>query len=141
MFLSVAATTIKWIRAKLRELGMLAPTNSYRVAFALDSSAMVSVRQSGSAAASERKCKPLGVLWSRFSQYSPRNTIAIDDIRDNFAMNPRSGLRVCSTSLLLGYFGFKISSTYRHKFIRYLSYKTLRHFGLLLVSYLECCFC
>jgi ubiquitin-like domain-containing CTD phosphatase 1 len=38
--------------------------------------------------------KPLGVIWGKFSQYSPSNTIMFDDIRRNFLMNPQSGLKI-----------------------------------------------
>lgn len=38
--------------------------------------------------------KPLGVIWGKFEQYSAKNTIMFDDIRRNFIMNPRNGLRI-----------------------------------------------
>ena len=38
--------------------------------------------------------KPLQVLWGLYPQYSPQNTIMIDDIARNFAMNPQTGLRI-----------------------------------------------
>lgn len=38
--------------------------------------------------------KPLGVIWGKYKQYTPKNTIMFDDIRRNFLMNPQSGLRI-----------------------------------------------
>jgi len=37
-------------------------------------------------------CKPLPVLWARFPDYTPDNTIMFDDLRRNFAFNPQQGL-------------------------------------------------
>ena len=36
----------------------------------------------------------MGVIWGKFSQYTPKNTIMFDDIRKNFLMNPQNGLRI-----------------------------------------------
>lgn len=38
--------------------------------------------------------KPLGVIWGKYPQYSSKNTIMFDDIRRNFIMNPKSGLKI-----------------------------------------------
>jgi ubiquitin-like domain-containing CTD phosphatase 1 len=38
--------------------------------------------------------KPLGVIWGRFTQWGPENTIMFDDLRRNFLMNPQSGLKI-----------------------------------------------
>lgn len=38
--------------------------------------------------------KPLGVIWGKYPQYSSKNTIMLDDIRRNFIMNPKSGLKI-----------------------------------------------
>lgn len=38
--------------------------------------------------------KPLGVIWGKYPQYSPKNTIMFDDVRRNFIMNPKSGLKI-----------------------------------------------
>lgn len=41
------------------------------------------------------KVKPLGVIWGKFPEnYSKRNTIMFDDIRRNFLMNPKNGLKI-----------------------------------------------
>ena len=38
--------------------------------------------------------KPLGVIWGKYPQWGPHNTIMFDDLRRNFIMNPQSGLKV-----------------------------------------------
>jgi len=39
--------------------------------------------------------KPLAVLWRKFENvYTPNNTIHIDDVVENFALNPQNGLRI-----------------------------------------------
>ncbi|XP_060084442.1 ubiquitin-like domain-containing CTD phosphatase 1 [Ylistrum balloti] len=38
--------------------------------------------------------KPLGVIWGKYHQWTPKNTIMFDDIRRNFIMNPQNGLRI-----------------------------------------------
>ena len=42
-------------------------------------------------------CKPLGVLWQHpgfRNYYNKENTIMFDDLRRNFVMNPRNGLKI-----------------------------------------------
>lgn len=36
----------------------------------------------------------MGVIWGKFEQFSPKNTIMFDDVRKNFLMNPQNGLRI-----------------------------------------------
>ena len=40
------------------------------------------------------RCKPLGVLWGKFPQFSAKNSVIFDDVRHNFLMAPKSGLKV-----------------------------------------------
>lgn len=42
----------------------------------------------------KHEVKALGIIWSRFPNYSAKNTIHVDDLARNFAMNPANGLRV-----------------------------------------------
>ena len=38
-------------------------------------------------------CKPLGFIWEKLSaNYSPSNTIMMDDLRRNYVLNPQNGL-------------------------------------------------
>ncbi|XP_059478497.1 uncharacterized protein LOC132198448 [Neocloeon triangulifer] len=40
------------------------------------------------------RCKPLRIIWHELREFGPENTIIIDDIRENFLMNPQSGLAI-----------------------------------------------
>lgn len=85
-----SATSMKWIEEKMRLLGVASNTN-YKITFYLDSSAMISVHTPKYGV---MDVKPLGVIWGKYSHYSPKNTIMFDDIRRNFIMNPKNGLRI-----------------------------------------------
>lgn len=38
--------------------------------------------------------KALQIIWNHLPQYGPHNTVHVDDLRRNFAMNPKQGLHV-----------------------------------------------
>lgn len=85
-----SATGMKWIEEKMKLLGVTTHP-SYKIAFYLDSSAMISVHIPKYGVVD---VKPLGVIWGKFEQFSSKNTIMFDDIRRNFIMNPKNGLRI-----------------------------------------------
>ncbi|XP_065361503.1 ubiquitin-like domain-containing CTD phosphatase 1 [Calliphora vicina] len=85
-----SATGMRWIEEKMRLLGVSKHID-YKIMFYLDSNAMISVHTSDRGVID---VKPLGVIWGLYPQYSAANTIMFDDIRRNFLMNPRSGLRI-----------------------------------------------
>lgn len=85
-----SATSMKWIVEKMRLLGVSSNPN-YKIWCYLDSNAMITVH---CAKRGIVDVKPLGVIWGKYSQYSGKNTIMFDDIRRNFMMNPKSGLRI-----------------------------------------------
>jgi len=85
-----SATGMKWIEAKMQELGV-SSNHNYKIMFMLDSNAMITV---DSPTYGVIETKPLGVIWGKYSQYSSRNSIIIDDLRRNFLMNPRNGLKI-----------------------------------------------
>ncbi|KAG4065738.1 hypothetical protein HA402_012416 [Bradysia odoriphaga] len=85
-----SATGMIWIEEKMRMLGV-ATHPDYKIWFYLDSSAMISVYIPEKGVVD---VKPLGVIWGKYPDYSSKNTIMFDDIRRNFLMNPRSGLRI-----------------------------------------------
>ncbi|CAH1122417.1 unnamed protein product [Ceutorhynchus assimilis] len=87
-----SATSMKWIIEKMKLLGV-DKHPSYKIAFYLDSLAMISVHTPKNGVID---VKPLGVIWGKFEQFSPKNTIMFDDIRRNFIMNPKNGLRIKS---------------------------------------------
>ncbi|KAG2146868.1 HAD subfamily IIID h [Suillus bovinus] len=97
-----------WLEAKLVELGMVGSTRNYQVLFALQ------------------------IIWNHFPQFSAKNSIHIDDLSRNFALNPNEGLKIHA---------FKNAHTEQaqadrelHKLARYLvhiaaveDFRTLRH--------------
>jgi ubiquitin-like domain-containing CTD phosphatase 1 len=85
-----SATSMKWIVEKMKLLGVSSHPD-YKIAFNLDSMAMITIHCPKRGVTD---CKPLGVIWGKFEQYSSKNTIMFDDIRRNFMMNPKSGLRI-----------------------------------------------
>ncbi|KAF5913234.1 hypothetical protein HPG69_016850 [Diceros bicornis minor] len=87
----LAATNMKWIEAKMKELGVSTNAN-YKITFMLDSAAMITVHTPRRGLID---VKPLGVIWGKFSEfYSKKNTIMFDDIGRNFLMNPQNGLKI-----------------------------------------------
>ncbi|XP_066141313.1 ubiquitin-like domain-containing CTD phosphatase 1 isoform X1 [Euwallacea fornicatus] len=85
-----SATNMKWIIEKMKLLGVDRHPD-YKIAFYLDSLAMISVHIPKYGIID---VKPLGVIWGKFEQFSSKNTIMFDDIRRNFIMNPKNGLRI-----------------------------------------------
>lgn len=85
-----SATSMKWIEEKMKLLGVSSHSD-YKIVFYLDCLAMISVHTPKYGVI---QVKPLGVIWGKFSQYTPSNTIMFDDIRRNFLMNPQNGLRI-----------------------------------------------
>ena len=82
---------MKWIEAKMKELGVSTNAN-YKVIFTLDSAAMIIVHTPRRGLTD---VKPLGVTCGKFSEfYSKKNTIMFDDIGRNFLMNPQNGLKI-----------------------------------------------
>ncbi|VDM02633.1 unnamed protein product [Schistocephalus solidus] len=65
----------------------------FKICLLVDSDAMISIYLEEHGV---KEVKPLAVIWNRFPQYGPQNTIMFDDVRRNFAMNPQSGLRIHS---------------------------------------------
>eukprot|EP00088_Acartia_fossae_P035263 TRINITY_DN3629_c0_g1_i5.p1 TRINITY_DN3629_c0_g1~~TRINITY_DN3629_c0_g1_i5.p1 ORF type:complete len:317 (+),score=59.61 TRINITY_DN3629_c0_g1_i5:55-1005(+) len=85
-----SATNMLWIEEKMKLLGCTTNPN-YKLGFYLDSRAMISISTPKYGIID---VKPLGVIWGKYPQYSPKNTIMFDDLRRNFLMNPQSGLKI-----------------------------------------------
>ena len=85
-----SATSMRWINEKMKLLGVSTHPH-YKIAFHLDSLAMISVHTPKYGLVG---VKPLGIIWGKYKQFSAKNTIMFDDIRRNFIMNPQSGLRI-----------------------------------------------
>ncbi|KAM7540914.1 hypothetical protein Aperf_G00000019913 [Anoplocephala perfoliata] len=119
-----SATNMTWILAKISQMNLISQTivnrvrqrhlnnddeNSgevpnlgadlednerpFKICLLVDSGAMISVSLPEHGV---KGVKPLAVIWQKFPQYGPQNTIMFDDVRRNFAMNPGSGLRIRS---------------------------------------------
>jgi ubiquitin-like domain-containing CTD phosphatase 1 len=89
-------TTWNWIEAKLTEMRILFAT-SYRICSVLDRSSMFPVVSIHKGHLKTHEVKPLQVLWSLLGQqygYGPHNTLHIDDLSRNFALNPTNGIKV-----------------------------------------------
>jgi len=85
-----SATSKKWIDIKMRELGVY-DNPDYKISLVLDIRAMISVYREAYGVVN---CKPLELIWRRFTEFSKANTIMFDDLRRNFLMNPQNGLRI-----------------------------------------------
>jgi len=86
-------TSWRWLEVKLTELGMLTHPG-YKICFVLDKTSMfeiVSTNRSGKRVS--HHVKPLQIIWSKFPQWNSHNTVHLDDLARNFALNLGSGLK------------------------------------------------
>lgn len=83
-----------WVEAKLTELGML--TNpKFNISFCMDRSSMFTVTSTDRRGQPRiHEVKALEVIWAKFPTFGPHNTVHVDDLGRNFAMNPRNGIEV-----------------------------------------------
>ncbi|KAH9286949.1 Ubiquitin-like domain-containing CTD phosphatase 1 [Echinococcus granulosus] len=119
-----SATSMTWILAKISQMDLISQTivnrvrqrrvdadnedpnfvpnlgadledmdRPFKICLLVDSGAMISVNLPDHGV---KGVKPLAVIWRKFPQFGPHNTIMFDDVRRNFAMNPGSGLRIHS---------------------------------------------
>jgi len=80
-------TSWRWLETKLIELGML--TNvQYRFCFVMDKTSMfaiTSTKRDGKQV--KHAVKPLQIIWNKFPIWGPHNTVHLDDLSRNFALN------------------------------------------------------
>jgi ubiquitin-like domain-containing CTD phosphatase 1 len=102
-------TSWRWLETKLIELGMISNPN-YKFCFVLDKTSMFTItstrrrdvsRRSASSSSSSSNSsithhvKPLQIIWSKFTdRWGCHNTVHIDDLSRNFALNINSGLKI-----------------------------------------------
>ena len=111
-------TSWRWLELKLTELGMLTHSN-YKILFVMDKTVMFRVESkirnknkrqhdnnnnnnnntsdtNTTDTSSKRKhyVKPLALIWKHIPKFNQTNTIHIDDLSRNFAMNPCNGLKI-----------------------------------------------
>jgi len=73
---------------------MLGGSQSYQISFVLDKTPMFTVFSKRDGKSYTHHVKPLQVIWNHFPQFSTKNTIHVDDLGRNFALNPRQGLKI-----------------------------------------------
>ncbi|KAH7889527.1 HAD-like domain-containing protein [Phlebopus sp. FC_14] len=81
-----------WLEAKLVELGILGSTRNYQTV--LDKTNMFTVFSERNGQPYVHHVKPLQIIWNHFPQFSAKNTIHVDDLSRNFALNPNEGLKI-----------------------------------------------
>ncbi|KAI8352196.1 HAD-like domain-containing protein [Mortierella sp. GBAus27b] len=86
-------TSWRALEAKVTTLGLLTHPD-YKISFVMDISTMFFVMSQRDGKPFRHQVKALDIIWNKFPQFSARNTIHIDDLSRNFAMNPRSGLKI-----------------------------------------------
>ena len=86
-------TSWRWLETKLVELGMI-NNPGYKFCFVLDKTSMfriTSTKRDGSRV--QHYVKPLQIIWSKFPRWGKHNTVHIDDLERNFALNLTNGLK------------------------------------------------
>jgi ubiquitin-like domain-containing CTD phosphatase 1 len=83
-------TSWKWLEVKLTELKIIS-NPSYNLCFVLDKTSMFTVESSRG----RHQVKALELIWRLFKgRWNATNTVHVDDVSRNFAMNPKSGLKI-----------------------------------------------
>lgn len=88
-------TSWRWLEAKLTELNMLT-NESYKISFVLDRTSMFAITSRRGSEERRHEVKALEIIWRKFpdTRFSAANTVHIDDLSRNFALNPQSGLKI-----------------------------------------------
>lgn len=87
-------TSWRWLELKLTELKMLENPN-YKLCFVLDKTCMFSIKSKMSDGNYRKHhVKPLELIWRKYPQWGPHNTVHVDDLGRNFALNPYNGLKI-----------------------------------------------
>lgn len=96
MFVRFCRSQTSWrhLELKLTQLGILTHP-AYRICFVMDKGPMFRI-ESKQADGSLRKhhVKPLELIWRKFPHWNATNTVHVDDLARNFALNAQSGLRI-----------------------------------------------
>jgi len=87
-------TSWVWIETKLAELGLIGAEQPYNFAFVLDKTSMFTVFSNRNNQIQKHHVKPLKIIWNHLPQFNAKNTIHIDDLGRNFALNPGEGLKI-----------------------------------------------
>jgi len=83
----------RWVEIKLTEMGLLT-SNDFHISLVLDRSMMFSIVSNHSGKQREHEVKALELIWAKFPHWNKTNTIHVDDLSRNFALNPKNGLKI-----------------------------------------------
>ncbi|KAF5387568.1 hypothetical protein D9757_006525 [Collybiopsis confluens] len=88
-------TSWVWLETKLVELEMIGANRNYQISFGDDTrTSMFTVFTERDGKPWQHHVKALQIVWNHFPQLSAKNTIHVDDLGRNFALNPQSGLKI-----------------------------------------------
>jgi len=88
-----SATDWKWLEIKLIEFGLI-PHVNFSFCFVLDKSCMFAVKSKRKGVMVEHTVKALAIIWAKYPQFHAKNTVHVDDLSRNFAMNAQNGLKI-----------------------------------------------
>ncbi|KAH8117067.1 HAD IIID h [Phellopilus nigrolimitatus] len=77
-----------WLETKLHELGMIGSDRRHY------KTCMFKVFSKRNGQQFPHHVKPLQIIWNLFPQYNASNSIHVDDLGRNFALNPGEGLKI-----------------------------------------------
>ena len=86
-------TSWRWLEAKLTGLSVLF-SSEYKLTFVLDRTSMFPISSRKGKSKRTHEVKALEIIWRTHKQWNSKNTIHIDDLSKNFALNPQSGLKI-----------------------------------------------
>lgn len=72
-------TSWRALEAKVTTIGLLTHPD-YKISFVMDISTMFSVMSQRDGKPFKHQVKALDIIWTKFSQYSAKNTVHIDDL-------------------------------------------------------------
>jgi len=87
-------TSWVWLETKLVELEMVGSDKNYKISFVLDKTSMFTVFSQRAGKEYTHSVKPLQIIWNHLPQFGSKNTIHVDDLGRNFALNPGEGLKI-----------------------------------------------
>ncbi|KAJ7085681.1 HAD subfamily IIID h [Mycena belliarum] len=91
---SKSQTSWIWLETKLVELGMIGSDRNYQVSTVLDKNIMFQVFTDRDGKPWTHSVKALQIIWNKFPQFNATNTVHVDDLSRNFALNPKEGLKI-----------------------------------------------
>jgi len=86
-------TSWRWLEVKLVELG-LCTSPHFKISFVLDKTSMFKIKTVVKGKEKEAAVKPMELIWSNLPGFDATNTVHVDDLKRNFALNPNEGIQV-----------------------------------------------